>query len=64
MCLYRLFSLAPSGVEIIYATKVVGHHVLAMELVKKNSFNSNPNILFVGAEASTGAAHGDELSAV
>ena len=50
--------MAPSGVEIIYAAKVVGHHVLAMELVKKNSFNSNAIILFVGAEASLDCSWG------
>lgn len=46
--------LSGDGVELTFAAKVVGHHVLTIELTKKESLRAGAVILFIGSESSTG----------
>lgn len=51
-----------NGCDICFSTKVVGHHILTMELLNQNKLKNGSTILATGSEASRGDILGENIA--
>ena len=50
-----------NGVEMTFASSLLGHHIFTLELLKRNLLNKNARIIIAGSEAARGDAPGMAL---